>query len=53
MKTWLTFNSEGDGVSIYDPLDVDFDKFELYAGWLLGDADLRRTVSQERQKIRT
>jgi hypothetical protein len=39
VKTWLTFNSEGDGVSSYDPLDVDFDKFELYAGWLLGDAE--------------
>jgi hypothetical protein len=39
VKTWIRFNEEGDGHASYDPLDVGPDKFDLYAGWLLGDAE--------------
>jgi hypothetical protein len=35
---WIRFNEEGDGLRSYDPLVVTDDKFELFAGWLLGDA---------------
>mgnify|MGYP004218423927 CR=1 FL=1 len=38
VKYWYDFNEEGDGVGSYDPLFVTNDKFELFAGWLLGDA---------------
>ena len=38
-RLWLRFNEEGDGTSSYDPLLVTDDKFDLFAGWLLGDAE--------------
>eukprot|EP01052_Picozoa_sp_SAG31_P055985 SAG31_NODE_15768_length_739_cov_2.181250_1_plen_236_part_10 len=33
------FDELGDGQFSYDPLCVTFDKFDLFAGWLLGDAE--------------
>ena len=38
-RLWLRFNEEGDGTSSYDPLLVTDDKFDLFVGWLLGDAE--------------
>jgi hypothetical protein len=37
---WIRFNAEGDGLRPYDVLEATADKFDLFAGWLLGDADL-------------
>eukprot|EP01052_Picozoa_sp_SAG31_P068827 SAG31_NODE_27638_length_422_cov_2.442724_2_plen_95_part_01 len=34
---WLRFNREGDGLRPYCETEVTVDKFELFAGWLLGD----------------
>jgi hypothetical protein len=39
VRFWLRFNEEGDGEFSYDPLGVTYDKFDLFAGWLLGDAE--------------
>jgi hypothetical protein len=39
VRFWLRFNECGDGEFPYDPLAVTFDKFDLFAGWLLGDAE--------------
>ena len=36
---WVRFNESGDGMRPYDPLEATADKFDLFAGWLLGDAD--------------
>eukprot|EP01052_Picozoa_sp_SAG31_P016359 SAG31_NODE_1080_length_10027_cov_8.417204_4_plen_249_part_00 len=34
---WLRFNRGGDGLRPYYETEVTVDKFELFAGWLLGD----------------
>ena len=37
VRLWQRFNAEGNGRVAYDPLEATADKFDLFAGWLLGD----------------
>ena len=39
LRLWWRFNNEGDGHHSYDPLVMSVDKFDLFAGRLLGDAE--------------
>lgn len=38
LEKWLEFCAEGDGHQPYSPLTGTVAKFDLFAGWLLGDA---------------
>jgi hypothetical protein len=38
VQRWIEFCEEGDGVQSYSPVYGSVAKFDLFAGWLLGDA---------------
>lgn len=40
VRLWQRFNAEGNRRVAYDPLEATADKFDLFAGWLLGDPEL-------------